>query len=334
MMGCDQDQVQDQDQDLDLDPEDPTGVRTVRWSLSQEVFGLQGAPRLHFSNREYYRRLEELKRAHRRNMAELEALPGPTKRASCRPGPTKRTSCRPGPRLWEASSGPRGAPPRGTGVRWRSGATEPKPFRMTLREEERRRRQVRTRSAVELENALLRRQLQELQERHKEFRAAPAPAHTRLPLYGTVSRSRGGGVGGDVRSHRAAPPTPFRFLERERRKREAQLAAELQGPEEEEEARRRRASFRARPVPSSSSPVWWNSEDARLPHRIQSNTLIIIIIIIIGTMRTKRRNTGRRQTVCWFRRGHKKLMSSRVLHQSVSISLANDSNEATVSFNN
>ena len=67
-----------------------------------------------------------------------------------------------------------------------SKVTVPKPFRMTLREE-RKRRRVRTRSEVELENALLKRELEELRECGRKFRVTPAPAHTRRPLCEVVA---------------------------------------------------------------------------------------------------------------------------------------------------
>lgn len=39
-----------------------------------EIYGLQREQHVYFSNQEYYRRLEELKSAHLRNMAELERM--------------------------------------------------------------------------------------------------------------------------------------------------------------------------------------------------------------------------------------------------------------------
>ena len=46
----------------------------VRSSVSLEIYGLQREQQVHFSNLEYYRRLEELKNTHLRNMAELERM--------------------------------------------------------------------------------------------------------------------------------------------------------------------------------------------------------------------------------------------------------------------
>lgn len=48
--------------------------RGIRSSLSLEIFGLQREQHVYFSNQEYYRRLEELKSNHLRNMAELERM--------------------------------------------------------------------------------------------------------------------------------------------------------------------------------------------------------------------------------------------------------------------
>lgn len=42
--------------------------------MSLEIYGLQREQHIYFSNQEYYRRLEELKSAHLRNMAELERM--------------------------------------------------------------------------------------------------------------------------------------------------------------------------------------------------------------------------------------------------------------------
>ncbi|XP_061546533.1 protein FAM161B-like isoform X2 [Phycodurus eques] len=110
-----------------------------------------------------------------------------------------------------------------------SKVTVPRPFQMMLREV----RKVRTRSELELENALLRRELDELRECQKKFRASPAPAHVRLPLYDIIGRRR-----------------PFHFLERERKKSEAKMAADPAGAGGPQGGRR---AFAARRVPVSRS---------------------------------------------------------------------------------
>lgn len=134
-------------------------------------------------------------------------------------------------------------------VRSNSKVTVPKPFQMMLREEDRKRHKVRTRSEIELENTLLRRELEELRECQKKFKASPAPPHTHLPLYDIISQRpnqrRANPCKGSLASA-AASPQPFHFLERERRKKEAKMVAELGnlGPKEE------RQVFKARPMPS------------------------------------------------------------------------------------
>lgn len=48
-----------------------TGLRS---SIAMEILGLQREQQVYFSNQEYYRRLEDLKSTHLRNMAELERM--------------------------------------------------------------------------------------------------------------------------------------------------------------------------------------------------------------------------------------------------------------------
>lgn len=176
-------------------------------------------------------------------------------------------------------------------VKSNSKVTVPKPFQMMLREAERKRHKVRTRSEIELENTLLRRELEELQECQKKFRASPAPAHIHLPLYEVISQRSGGrssqsrrGSGGsssgssssssgsDTKRNQAsdsAPPRPFHFLEREKRKREAKIVAELGkvGPKEERQA------FKARPVPRS---VYGNRQKAEVRSSNRQAQFVII----------------------------------------------------------
>lgn len=135
-------------------------------------------------------------------------------------------------------------------VRPNSKVTVPKPFQMMLREEERKRHKVRTRSEIELENSLLRRELEELQECQKKFRASPAPAHIHRPMYEVISQrsSQGRSISNTSRRNQGSPTAqPFTFLERERRKKEAKIVAELGrlGPKDE------RQVFKARPIPRS-----------------------------------------------------------------------------------
>ncbi|XP_067466813.1 protein FAM161A-like [Thunnus thynnus] len=329
--------VRDEDctsEEYDLDSEcseETKSGRGVRSSLSLEIYGLQREQQVNFSNQEYYRRLEELKSAHLRNMAELEKMyisqarerrgleeeRGTNIEARQSIRKLQRINSQEELDLHETSSGsdqsdlcgedrmedleldnprgtfgqgrtfgrdillsledlttqkqfrlqakascpkPQGRLSRQSGVRMRSNSkvTVPKPFQMMLREEERKRHKVRTRSEIELENTLLRRELEELRECQKKFRASPAPAHIHLPLYEIISRrsgqrpnrSSGNNSKRNTKSDQAsaaASSQPFHFLERERRKREAKIVAELGrlGPKEERQA------FKARPVPNS-----------------------------------------------------------------------------------
>ncbi|XP_047207935.1 protein FAM161A-like [Girardinichthys multiradiatus] len=319
--------------------EDGNGSRGVRNSLSLEIYDLQMEERVYFSNQEYYRRLEELKSAHLKNMVELERMyisqgqerheggedeevlgRGRNKEekqifrkgngALFGSGPIRRlqrinsqeeldfrdTSSGSdqselsgedllGELGWtsnnqqqtfqrnimhipermmdkknfriqpEASrSKPQGRASHQTSSRTK--VTIPKPFQMMLREEERKRHRVRTRSEVELENTLLRRELEELRECQKKFRASPAPAHIYLPLYEIVSRGHRGR--GSCNNTRERSQEPFQFLERERRKREARIVAELANCGRREE----RQGFKATPMPSSV----YGSRQAKSPY--------------------------------------------------------------------
>ncbi|XP_030634797.1 protein FAM161A [Chanos chanos] len=132
--------------------------------------------------------------------------------------------------------------------------TVPKPFRMMLREAERKRKGVKTRAEIEQENAELRQQLEELMECQRKFRATPMPAHARLPLYEELrereeERRRLQRQNEQQRLH--SSQRPFSFLERERLKKEQkeeQLREQMLQLSKEEEERRRRP-FKAKPVP-------------------------------------------------------------------------------------
>ncbi|XP_034148253.1 protein FAM161A-like [Esox lucius] len=180
----------------------------------------------------------------------------------------------------------------------RGTATVPQPFKMMVREEEKKRRKVRTRSDVELENSVLRRELDELRECGVKFRASPAPAHTRLPLCAVIGRRPGRPLGNRVGNQydrhvsgrcsylhvrddnrcagSCSPPRPFSFLERERRRRERRIEAELgnQAPREEKRV------FKARPVPRS---VYCSNSATRRPQRTTQKV----------TQETGQRSTGR-----------------------------------------
>ncbi|CAJ1066662.1 protein FAM161A-like [Xyrichtys novacula] len=329
--------VSDEDcgsEDYDLNSEcnaETKGCRKVRRSLSLEIYGLQREQNVCFTNQEYYRRLEELKSAHLRNMAELEKMyisqgkrgdneggvrgeireteqsfrklqrinsqeeldfqetsSGSDQSELCGTDSTgeleldnpnrthgldrafgreillspeeitTREQFRFQPKVSFPSLQEKVSRQGGIRVRPNSKVTVPKPFQMMLREEEKKRHRVRTRSEVELENTLLRQELEELRECQKQFRASPAPAHIYLPLYDIISRrssqrpswnrsDNNNNINKNNQVSNAVSAQPFHFLERERRKREAKIVAELgkQGLKKEFK------TFKAQPLPSS-----------------------------------------------------------------------------------
>lgn len=132
---------------------------------------------------------------------------------------------------------------------WKHRVTVPKPFHMMLREAEMRKRGIKTRSEIELENAELRRQLEELTECQRKFRASPVPAHVHLPLYEELQerneeRQRRVRLRDD--QHLRTLPKPFSFLERERLKKEQKQLRHPQ-PSDQETVR----PFKAKPVPKA-----------------------------------------------------------------------------------
>ncbi|XP_060923432.1 protein FAM161A [Limanda limanda] len=139
----------------------------------------------------------------------------------------------------QTRSGERNAKKRET---WKHRVTIPKPFHMTLREAERQKLGVRSRAEVELENAELRRQLEELSECQRKFRASPVPAHVHLPLYEELQEQK------DERQRNQqqlrAVQKPFSFLERERLKKEQK---QLRVPPASHQDRV--TPFKAKPVP-------------------------------------------------------------------------------------
>lgn len=133
---------------------------------------------------------------------------------------------------------------RGEAEPFKHKMTVPKPFQMTLRESERRRRGIKTRTEVEIENRELRRQLEELTECQKKFRASPVPAHVYLPQYAELQEQQR-----KMRLHEThnlrTVPKPFSFLERERLKKEQK--EQVCPPSDHEKFR----PFKAKPVPKS-----------------------------------------------------------------------------------
>ncbi|XP_072318848.1 protein FAM161A [Eucyclogobius newberryi] len=126
-------------------------------------------------------------------------------------------------------------------------ATVPRPFQMMLREEERRKRGIKTRSEMEHENAELRRQLEDLTECQRKFRASPVPAHIHLPLFEELQeKSEERRKATREEHHLKSLQKPFSFLERERLKKEQRQQRKASPPDRDEIK-----PFKAKPVPKS-----------------------------------------------------------------------------------
>ncbi|KAK1803039.1 hypothetical protein P4O66_021577, partial [Electrophorus voltai] len=137
--------------------------------------------------------------------------------------------------------------------------TVPKPFHMTLREAECKRKGVKSRSEIEWENGKLRQQLEELAECQRKFHAGPVPAHVYLPLFKELQEQREERrqlhhLQATEDQRLRATQRPFSFLERERARAEQKEARLLEQAEEE---RRRRRPFQAKPVPRAVREAAW-----------------------------------------------------------------------------
>ncbi|XP_058658538.1 protein FAM161A [Ammospiza caudacuta] len=131
---------------------------------------------------------------------------------------------------------------------WSPRVTVPKPFQMTIREAQKKEQNVKSKSQIELENHLLKKQLEEEAECQKKFRANPVPAAVFLPLYQDIvrrSEERRRSVRERSRLQLLATQKPFKFIDRERQRREARKMQlkDLSPPENKIKV------FRAKPVP-------------------------------------------------------------------------------------
>uniref|UniRef100_A0A8C6SP96 Protein FAM161A n=1 Tax=Neogobius melanostomus TaxID=47308 RepID=A0A8C6SP96_9GOBI len=136
---------------------------------------------------------------------------------------------------------------RSSREKWKHRVTVPEPFHMMVREDERRKRGVKSRSEIEHENADLKRQLEELTECQRKFRASPVPAHVHLPLFEELqekSEERRKIIRDE--NYLKNIQKPFSFIERERLKKEQrqQQKAALSGQEKV-------ILFKAKPVPKA-----------------------------------------------------------------------------------
>ncbi|XP_053794093.1 protein FAM161A [Vidua chalybeata] len=131
---------------------------------------------------------------------------------------------------------------------WSPRVTMPKPFQMTIREAQKKEQNIKSKSQIELENHLLKKQLEEEAECQKKFRANPVPATIFLPLYHDIvqrNEERRRSVRERSKLKLLATQKPFKFIERERQKLEARKMQlkDLSPPENKTKV------FRAKPVP-------------------------------------------------------------------------------------
>ncbi|KAM6298238.1 protein FAM161A [Aegotheles albertisi] len=131
---------------------------------------------------------------------------------------------------------------------WSPKVTVPKPFQMTIREARKKEQNVKSKSQMEMENNLLKKQLEEEAECQKKFRANPVPAAVFLPLYREImqrNEERRRSVKERSKLKLLACQKPFKFIEREKQRseiRKMQLR-DLSVPEKKTKL------FKAKPVP-------------------------------------------------------------------------------------
>ncbi|XP_006122229.1 protein FAM161A isoform X2 [Pelodiscus sinensis] len=133
---------------------------------------------------------------------------------------------------------------------WSPKVTVPKPFQMTIREAKKKQQNVKSKSQIEMENNLLKKQLEEETECQKKFRANPVPASVFLPLYHEImerNEERRKSVKERSRDILLASQKPFQFIKREEQRKEIRKMQlkDLSLPEKKTKL------FQAKPVPKS-----------------------------------------------------------------------------------
>nr|XP_056712686.1 protein FAM161A [Euleptes europaea] len=106
---------------------------------------------------------------------------------------------------------------------WSPKLTVPEPFQMTIREAKRKKKSVKSKAQIEMENNRLKKQLEEEAECQKQFRANPVPASVLVPLYHDIMKQneeRRKLVKDRRKEILLASQKPFRFMEREALKEE------------------------------------------------------------------------------------------------------------------
>ncbi|KAM9655600.1 protein FAM161A isoform 7-T7 [Morphnus guianensis] len=131
---------------------------------------------------------------------------------------------------------------------WSPKVTVPKPFQMTIREARKKEQNVKSKSQIEMENNLLKKQLEEEAECQKKFRANPVPAAVFLPLYHEIlqrNEERRRSVKERSKLKLLASQKPFKFLEREKQRNEIRKMQlrDLSAPGKKTNL------FKAKPVP-------------------------------------------------------------------------------------
>ncbi|XP_007437000.1 protein FAM161A [Python bivittatus] len=129
--------------------------------------------------------------------------------------------------------------------KWFPKITVPEPFQMTIREAKRKQQNIKSKSLMQLENNLLKKQLEEEAECQKKFRANPVPAYVFVPLYHEITQEneeRRKSFRERRREFLLATQKPFQFIEREAQKKELR---KMQFSSPEKKAK----MFKAKPVP-------------------------------------------------------------------------------------
>lgn len=131
---------------------------------------------------------------------------------------------------------------------WSPKVTVPKPFQMTIREARKKEQNIKSKSLVEMENNLLKKQLEEEAECQKQFRANPVPAAVFLPLYHEIvqrNEERRRSVKERSKLQLLACQKPFKFIEREKQRNEMRKMQlrDLSAPG------KKTGLFKAKPVP-------------------------------------------------------------------------------------
>ncbi|KAM6279286.1 protein FAM161A isoform 2-T2 [Porphyrio hochstetteri] len=131
---------------------------------------------------------------------------------------------------------------------WSPKITVPKPFQMTIREARKKEQNVKSKSQMEMENNLLKKQLEEEAECQKKFRANPVPAAVFLPLYHEImqqNEERRRSVKERSKLKLLASQKPFKFIEQEKQRNEMRKRQlrDLSTPEKKSKL------FKAKPVP-------------------------------------------------------------------------------------